>query len=112
MDIATIMGKELKVMSVNNKAVENQNLTIELTADKGMVNGFSGCNRYFGEYALEGNTITFSNIGKTKMYCESAMETENSFLKALQDCTFFELSKDGEIQLFNENNSLLITLRT
>lgn len=110
MDISAVMGKELKVISLNDKTIENQKLTMTIAVDEGMVNGFSGCNRYFGEYSLEGKTIRFSNIGKTKMYCESTMKIETSFLKALENCTFFEISKDGDIQLFNGNKSLLITL--
>ena len=51
--------------------------------EDGSISGFAGCNRYFGGYVLAGRVISFSNIGATKMFCEDAMQLEDSFLKLL-----------------------------
>ena len=57
---------------------------IILQADTSRVNGSGGCNRMFGGYQLNGNSLTFSAIASTKMACPSGMETETAFLPALQ----------------------------
>jgi heat shock protein HslJ len=66
--------------------------------DDGKVNGFAGCNTYFGNYDIDGRTITFAAIGATRMHCEAAMELEQAFLKLLS----------GELRgLFNDSKLIL-----
>jgi heat shock protein HslJ len=48
------------------------------------VNGSGGCNRMFGSYELNGDALTFGDIGSTKMACPDIMDIESSFLPALQ----------------------------
>ena len=57
---------------------------IILQADTTRVSGSGGCNRMFGGYQLNGDSLTFSAIASTKMACPSGMETETAFLPALQ----------------------------
>jgi copper homeostasis protein (lipoprotein) len=47
------------------------------------VNGFAGCNNFFGQYSLEAENLTFSALGSTMMSCPEGMDTEQAFLKAL-----------------------------
>ena len=55
------------------------------------VSGFAGCNRFFGTYKKEGNSITFSQLGSTKMMCqEDANQIENKFLSALNEANQIE----------------------
>lgn len=62
------------------------------------VNGFAGCNNYFGNYDIDGRTITIGEIGSTRMQCEAAMELEQAFLKVLS----------GELRgLFNNSKLFL-----
>ena len=42
--------------------------------------GFSGCNRMFGRYALEGTSLKFDALGGTRMFCEGRMQIEQRFL--------------------------------
>ena len=55
-----------------------------LQADSRQVNGSGGCNRMFGSYELNGDALTFGDIGSTKMACPDIMDIESSFLPALQ----------------------------
>ncbi len=53
-------------------------------ADDG-ASGFAGCNRWFGQYTRNGDRLTFSAIGATRMACdEPAMSIERNFLGALE----------------------------
>ena len=69
--------------------------------------GRGGCNRYFGKYTLEGETIGFGPLASTLMYCEETMAVENAFFKALDrvrkvhwdDEALHMLSSDGSTVL-------------
>lgn len=50
--------------------------------DDKKVEGFSGCNRFFGGYETEGNSLTFGPVAGTRMFCPD-MEVEDTLLKML-----------------------------
>nr|WP_238327666.1 META domain-containing protein [Paraburkholderia mimosarum] len=61
-------------------------LTLDLSTETGQrrASGFSGCNRYFGAYALKNGLISFSQLGGTRMACIGAGgDIEGPFLEAL-----------------------------
>ena len=43
--------------------------TLEINVTESRINGFSGCNSYFGSLIIEGSSVSFDNIGATKKYC-------------------------------------------
>jgi heat shock protein HslJ len=46
--------------------------------------GSGGCNRIMGEYELKGDALTFARMASTMMACPDGMQTEQKFLKALE----------------------------
>lgn len=56
---------------------------IILAPDSKQVSGSGGCNRMFGVYELNGDSIRFSGVGSTKMACSGGMATETQFLGSL-----------------------------
>jgi heat shock protein HslJ len=73
------------------------------------ISGSAGCNSYFGSYSLDGEKITFSQIGSTMMYCEEAMEQETAFLNALQAAAGYRVD-DGKLELVDSGGKTLITM--
>ncbi|GAB4163471.1 MAG: hypothetical protein Fur0021_38610 [Candidatus Promineifilaceae bacterium] len=62
---------------------------------QGQVSGMAGCNRYFGSYEIDGETLTISPLGSTRMACaEEIMAQESSFLAAMQTAKTFAI--EGE----------------
>lgn len=53
------------------------------------------CNSAGGNYIAENNTIKFSDLRTTRMYCEGSQETE--FLKLLQETQSFQFTSHGEL---------------
>jgi heat shock protein HslJ len=43
----------------------------------------SACNSYFGDYAVDVDTISFSNLGSTEMFCEDTSDQEREYFDAL-----------------------------
>ena len=58
------------------------------------LSGSTGCNRLMGRYALKGDSLTFSDVGTTRMACpEKVMEREQVLLRALGDVTGWKISE-------------------
>jgi len=57
------------------------------------VNGFSGCNRYMGNYRLQDGKLSISLGGSTRMACASQErgQLEQAYLQALADIRSFTL---------------------
>jgi len=76
-----------------------------LGAPEGQVQGFAGCNGFFGGYEIRDGGIHFSRMGATMMACAEGMETEDAFLKALAAAERHEIV--GEYLLLYQGNRLL-----
>ncbi len=60
----------------------------------GGLEGNTGCNQMGGGFSLDGDTIVFSPIRTTRMYCADAYRTEQELLKAFQDVARFVITGD------------------
>ena len=83
---------EWKLQQLDNTDVSTliQPITLRLDTAQKRASGFAGCNQYFATYSIVDNTVTFSGIGSTKMFCEGTQQTENDFLKALGEVKSFQ----------------------
>ena len=57
--------------------------------------GFSGCNRMFGRYVLEGALLKFDGLGGTRMFCEGRMQIEERFLTMFPQVARWEIAGAG-----------------
>lgn len=70
--------------------VEGRPLTLSIAADH-RSGGSGGCNSYFTEASIDGNTLSFGPTAATRMACAPAiMEQEAAFFAALAATTAFE----------------------
>lgn len=54
-----------------------------LRREKSVARGFAGCNRFFGDYTLDGEQLSFGELAATKIACAEGMELEAEYLSAL-----------------------------
>lgn len=77
-----------KEMMMANKA--HLNLTDQNEPGKFSAN--MGCNNMFGSVAFNANdTVKFSQIGSTMMFCDKAMDLESAFAKQLPTMTNYKV---------------------
>lgn len=69
------------------------------------VRGNGGCNRFFGEFKVGGDSITFSAIGSTRMACPTGEDIEQTFLPALSLADRYTIS--GEVLELYSGKQLL-----
>lgn len=108
-----ILNNQWKLIELNGKSLtnENVNVTLTLNAANHQVNGNGGCNNYFGNYKLDGNTIEISNVGATKMFCVETANIEDEFFNTLKDKSDIKVtdsqlifSKGGKTVLIFQKN--------
>lgn len=65
------------------------------------ITGSGGCNRYFGPVTIEGNTISFGQLGSTRMACVPAlMDQERRFFEALTMARSYRFEQPGHKLVF------------
>ncbi len=73
-----------RLTRLGDEVVENppgeRDVHLTLQQNNLVVTGNSGCNRMFGHYAVNGDSIKFDQMGGTKMFCEARMKLEQQFL--------------------------------
>jgi heat shock protein HslJ len=68
--------------------------------------GKGSCNSFGSTMKMEGNSISFTNIFSTKMYCEDVQPIENAYLDLLSKVDRFSMS-DKTLQLYKGDELLL-----
>jgi heat shock protein HslJ len=109
----SLAGSSWDVIALNNQTGGVQSVVIDsdptLIFDEDLgVSGSTGCNSFFGIYSTDGDTIEFSGIGATEMYCEDTAEQEVWMLAALADATTYTVDSQT-LELFDESGSRLLT---
>lgn len=78
--------------------------------DDKKIEGFSGCNRFFGGYEAGTNSLTFGPIAGTRMFC-SDMESEDTLLKMLAGNLDFMIVSD-HLYLYKESKLQAVFVAT
>ncbi|MEJ6792089.1 MAG: META domain-containing protein [Lacinutrix sp.] len=103
---------EYTISTLYSNKTNIENLTLNFDNKTKRVSGFSGCNTFFGNYTLEGSTITFKSMASTKKYCmEDENKAERAIMKALNETNGFKISGNN-ITLLNNKTELLSANKT
>jgi heat shock protein HslJ len=90
-------------------AVEDTEAGITFNED-GTVAGNSGCNGFGGNYTVEGNQVTFSEIVSTLIACEEPlMSQEQAVLGVTADSATYII--DGKTLTLTSNDMMLVLTR-
>lgn len=97
-DDHALTGKKWKLVEMNGRPVSTssgeQDYFILLDNAENRMNGFAGCNNFFGNYELEeGLRIKFSKIGSTMMACPD-MNTEKELFQILETVDNYAIYKN------------------
>ena len=106
------INTELNGSYIVSKILENDilpfNIEINFDSTEQRVTGFSGCNRFFGNYTLTGDSIQFSPLGSTKMICdEKKNNVEMILFETLSKVNKMSYLENNTISLMNEESTLL-----
>lgn len=105
---AKLDGVEWKLESLNGKAV-NLNSGSKITLVFTFTGKFSGtavCNSYFGEFKQGDETLTFTDIGSTKMMCDDNVD-ESVYFTMLKNADTYTVSA-GKLTLLGNGNVIAV----
>ncbi len=102
-------GTEWTLVSMDGKpTLPGANVTAEFRGER--VSGFSSCNWYGGEYALQLGTMRIKELGGTQRLCErpaGVMEQEEQFLGAMRSAERY-LAAGGLLQIESGDGTTLV----
>ncbi len=81
------------------------NVTVQFAEDNSL-NGFGGCNSFFGPYELTGDEIKIGPLGSTMMACEKGMTQESVVTSALQQAYKIAFTPQGRLEIFYDSSSV------
>lgn len=77
--------------------IDSSRVTLNFDAD-GRLYGRASCNRYHGEYEIDGDRLSVGQTAATLMACAPALNNqERRFLGVLQDARSFDLDATGKL---------------
>ena len=86
-----LAGSEWRPVEIRGEAVDANGMAFVRFGAEGKVSGSGGCNRFFGQYEIEGTKLTLSRLGSTRKACPDPLMTlEHRFLGTLRDAAGFE----------------------
>jgi heat shock protein HslJ len=98
-----------KLVELNGQKVTNSKAFIDLKFRTGSMTGNAGCNRMFGSFSARGNSIKFSGIGTTRMFCTKpagVMKQEAEFTRALGAATRYQVN-GGTLRIYAGRRQVL-----
>lgn len=92
-----LLNTRWELVSINQETIDSalKEPTLLFEESGSKVNGFAGCNQFFGSYSLSADSLSFSGLGSTKMFCEQSQELEDQYLGRLSEVTHFVVSQNG-----------------
>ena len=73
----------------------DEKITIIFSKDNSHIAGYSGCNRYGGQFTIKKDVLSFGSLFATKMACpEMNMNFEHNYLNTLDKVTGYNIVAD------------------
>jgi len=78
--------------------------------DDGSIDGFGGCNTFFGDLTVDGSTIVVERLAATRTFCDQdLMDRESLLIAILTDATSFAISGDELTIAASDGTELILT---
>ena len=95
---ASLRGTRWKVIAINSNAYKasagQREAYIRFRNAENNAEGFAGCNSFTGSFEAEFDRIKLGPMAVTAMACINEMETEQQFLKALEEMNRYDIRGD------------------
>lgn len=89
-----------------NEGFPEKKPTLTLEAITKKLTGNTGCNQMFGSFQTNQNSISFSKMGATKMYCANVKESE--YLQMFDKIKTYSIVND-QLSFLDADGTILLT---
>ncbi|MBY5956867.1 META domain-containing protein [Membranicola marinus] len=98
-----------EVISMDGQPIQGKKPTLGIYLPETRMAGSTSCNRYFGSIESTARTLSFDQVGATRMACPD-MSSEDKFLSLLgQDDITWEIDDDGKLTLSGEAGTIVFS---
>lgn len=108
-DRAPLQGTQWVLVTLEGKPpLTGATPSAKFSADQ--ISGSTGCNHYFGEYAVSSGDITIRDLARTERYCmdpEGVMDQEEAVLNALISATSYRVA-GARLKLLDVNDDVVL----
>jgi heat shock protein HslJ len=88
-------------------------ITLNFSKKENLISGFSGVNTYSGNFEINGENITFSNLASTKLYGpRNVMDQEYKYLTVLPEVATYKVLDEKTLKLTTSDGLELTFTRT
>ena len=91
--------------NINDSTLAIDNKTKLNINNKNAIGGFNSCNSYGGNYKINENNISFSELLQTQRFCEGSIERD--YMSALQNTKKYKLEGD-KLSFYDKDDKLLL----
>ena len=102
---AELLNTYWKLIEIDGESVVTKQgqreMKLTLHTEENKVNGYGGCNSFFGTYALDADSLTFGPLAATRKYCADSMDQESQFFKLLSEVVSYAIN--GQVLHLNSD---------
>jgi heat shock protein HslJ len=95
-----------KISKAGNLQDVNTSAFIRFDKEKNSAGGNGSCNSFGSTTKIEGQSVNFSNIFSTKMFCQDVQSIEDAFFGLLGKSTRYEISGKN-LKLYQDKTVIL-----
>ena len=111
----SLLDTRWRLTKLGDEVIENpageRAVHFQLQAANSGLTGFSGCNRMFGRYALDGSSLKFDGLGGTRMFCQPNMQLEQKFLGMFQNVASWKITGNS-LELLDAGGKAVASFET
>jgi heat shock protein HslJ len=108
-DLSTIYGNKWLLKKIHTDGTSQDVSTkafIKFDKEKGSAGGNGSCNSFGSNFIFNTDSVQFTNIFSTKMYCEDVQQIENSYFRQLGKVNRLAV-KDSSLLMYRDKELLL-----
>jgi heat shock protein HslJ len=95
-ELLKIVDKKWQLIELNGVALESDNPPHFTLSSDLQINGFAGCNNFFGSFKYKQPLgLKFSDLGSTMMFCPDSSQLETDFLALFAQIDNFSLNQEA-----------------
>lgn len=109
---APLFDTHWKLISIEGQPVVTkappEDAHLALSEDDNRATGYTGCNRFFGDFLRDGERAELQPLASTRQACVDTMQLEKEYLAALAQAERFEIVEQ-ELRLRAASDAVLLT---
>lgn len=99
----SLLGTTWQIEDIDEAGIVDRSMITLQFPETGRVAGSTGCNRYFGSVSIDGERLSFSQLGSTRRACAPAIAAqEQRFLEAVQAVARYRIETPEILILLDE----------